>query len=154
MLSSLFLAYNYSLDLYNHNLFAHNFKLGWLNSNWLSSVSYCPFIVLKDHSPSRKLYRDYCYMCILLLVCPSFLLILKVFDVFVSMYLCIVCTLTLVVYAFSISVMPFVLVALAYLFHVNDIRSFRVTIQWILRHHRITSVLPGSNCSNLNRYMT
>ena len=51
-----------------------------------------------------------------------------------SMYLCIVYTLTLVAFSMSFILMIMVFVAFPYCFHMNDIRSFRVTILYRWHH--------------------
>ena len=69
-----------------------------------------------------------------------------------SMHLYIVCILTLNAFAFivfafyiSLTLMIFVFVAFAYCFHVNDVRSFRVTISieigkcWLHQRHGSSS---------------
>ena len=88
-------------------LFTSNFTQRWLNSFWLLPAMSCLFICAHlqstecclsrrfAFSTSRELYRNNLCMCILILVCPFFPhacwchLIWKVFDVYVSVYLCI-----------------------------------------------------------------
>ena len=75
-----------------------------IDYNWHSFAVSCPFIVQQDQwnerswtrrfafSASKELYRHRLYMCILTLVFPSCLLLLVlVFDVFISVYLCTHC---------------------------------------------------------------
>ena len=82
-----------------------------------------------EFSPSRELYCDLLYTCILILVCPSCLLLLvylKGVRVIVSVYLWIVHTLPFVTIAFvafalsvSFTFTIFVLVSFAYCFRVK-----------------------------------
>ena len=106
MLSSLFLSHNYSLYLYSGDLqtttFGHTQLHKRLTEFLLTLYPLC-LTLLYTHvlsltnvpeafSPSRKLYRDCLYMCILTLVYPfrlhacCYWFTWIVFDVFVSVY--------------------------------------------------------------------
>ena len=81
---SIFFELNYSLFCSQRRFSKCNFTQGRLNSYCLSSALSCPFIVQHIQSnkrswirrfafsPSRELYRDRLYMCILKLVCSFF----------------------------------------------------------------------------------
>ena len=102
----LFLSRNYLLGFYNGDLLitTRNFTLGWLNSYRLPSALTCSFIVQYNpskecswsrsfvFSPSPDFYCDhllFVHSCTCLsLFFSCLLLLLYVFDVYLSVYLC------------------------------------------------------------------
>ena len=85
---SLFFSHPYSLDLHSEELqTATSHKAEWILTNSLPDLStsfICAHLQSAECSlskrfaflPSRELYSDSLYMCILILVCPSCLLLL------------------------------------------------------------------------------
>ena len=124
-----YLHYMHTTEMFKHS------TQNWLNYYWLLPALCAHFIYARLQSagpsqsrrfmisPSRELYRESLCMCIPILVYLAWLLL-----VYLESVRCIVYTLTLVAFFISFILMVFVFVVFAYCFHVNNIRTLRVTI--------------------------